>query len=182
MRFFSFMMKYSDFDIEIEGRKNGSYKFTYELEDDFFVLFEKALIDHGHLSVDLEMVKKNKLYEFIYHIEGEVELVCDRCLGKFMHPVKIDAVQIVKVGDEFKDIDERTVMVPESKKSINVAQWLYEDAALTIPYKKVHPLDENGNSTCNHEMLDILERYTISDKEEIKTDPRWDALKGLLNK
>ena len=175
-------MRYSDFEIEIEGRKNGKYNFSYELGDDFFVLFEKALIEHGHLFVELEMVRKNKLYEFNYHIEGEIELVCDRCLGKFMHPVKIDAVQIVKIGDEYKEVDERTLIVPESEKSINVAQWLYEDAALTIPYRKVHPTDENGNSTCNHEMLDILEKYSVVENEEIKIDPRWDSLKGLLNK
>jgi uncharacterized protein len=173
-------MKYRDFEIEIEGRKNGTYRFSYELSDDFFELFENSLLDKGSLSVELKMIKKNKLYEFIYHIEGEIELICDRCLGKFMQPVEVDAMQIVKVGDEYKEVDERTVMIPEAQKSINVAQWIYEDVALTVPLRKVHPDDENGNSTCDKEMLDILEKYSINEKEDTKIDPRWGALKDLM--
>jgi len=176
------MVKYKDFEIEIEGRKNGVYKFNYELGNDFFELFEKALIKHGNLAVNLDFVKKNRLLEFNYTIKGEIELVCDRCLDTFMHPVNIKTTQIVKVGEEEKEIDERTWMIKESRKSINVAQWFYEDAALTIPYRKIHPDDENGNSTCNPEMLKVLGKYTINDKEESNTDPRWDVLKDLLEK
>ncbi len=181
--FFPKMVKYSDFDIEIESRKNGTYKFSYVLEDEFFAFFEKSLIEHGRLEVDLEFVKKNKLLEFIYTIKGEIELVCDRCLDTFMHPVDVKNVQYVKIGDEYKEIDEQTIMIPSSWQKVNVAQWLYEDAALTIPYRKVHPLDENGNSTCNPEMLKILDKYAVEEADdEVYEDPRWSELKKLLNK
>ncbi len=175
------MVKYSDFDIEIEGRKNGTYRFSYILEDDFFAFFEKSLIEHGRLEVNLELIKKNKLLEFIYTVKGAIELVCDRCLDTFMHPVNINNVQYVKIGDAYKEIDEQTIMIPSSWQKVNVAQWLYEDAALTIPYRKVHPLDANGNSTCNPEMLKILDKYAIDETgNEPAEDPRWSELKKLL--
>jgi len=52
--FFPKMAKYSDFDIEIESRKNGTYKFSYVLDDEFFSFFEKSLIEHGELKVELD--------------------------------------------------------------------------------------------------------------------------------
>jgi len=174
------MVKIDFFDIEVSNRKNGTYKFSYVLEDDFFKLFENSLIEHGVLEVALELVKKNKILKFIYTIKGEIELVCDRCLGTFMHPVDIKNIQYVKIGEEYKEVDERTIIIPSTWEKVNVAQWLYEDAALTIPYRKVHPLDEEGKSKCNVEMLKILDNYLVKDAEVMQEDPRWNKLKSLL--
>ncbi len=176
------MVKISDFDIIIEGRKDGEYFFDYDLNDEFFSLFEHSLIEHANLKVNLLLNKKNKLFEFLYKIQGEIELVCDRCLDTFMYPINVEQTQLVKIGEEYNDTDEHMLIIPENQQSINVAQWLYEDAALTIPIRKIHPLDENGKSTCNPKMLTILNKYKVEDKEiEEKEDSPFEQLKSLLN-
>jgi uncharacterized metal-binding protein YceD (DUF177 family) len=46
-----------------------------------------------------------------------------------------------------------------------------------VPIRKVHPDDENGESTCDPE---IIKRITTEEKEESEgVDPRWEALKNL---
>jgi hypothetical protein len=39
----------------------------------------------------------------------------------------------------------------------------------------LHPDDENGNSTCDPEMLRLLEAMTPTES----VDPRWEALRKL---
>ena len=48
---------------------------------------------------------------------------------------------------------------------------------LNLPNRRQHPLDENGESTCNKEMVDLVNKYT--EVKEKSSDPRWDALKDL---
>ena len=61
---------------------------------------------------------------------------------------------------------------------IDLKDYIYELIFLNIPIRKVHPDDEDGNSTCNPEMLNKLEKYTTKD-ESSKIDSRWSKLNDL---
>jgi uncharacterized metal-binding protein YceD (DUF177 family) len=43
----------------------------------------------------------------------------------------------------------------------------------------VHPDDENGNSTCDSEMLNLLDSMQQKEHDENEIDPRWEKLKEL---
>jgi len=88
------------------------------------------------------------------------------------------------------------VVIPETEGTINLAWFLYEFVALAIPIKHVH-----APGKCNKQMTSKLKKHSVksdddeqffdsndaddvivtdddSDNEE-KTDPRWNALRGL---
>ena len=89
----------------------------------------------------------------------------------------------VKLGETPGEVEDDVLMIERDDHEIEVGQYLYEFIILALPYQKVHPDDSAGNSGCNQEMLKKLDAHRTkeSDKEE-KTDPRWDALKGIIEK
>ena len=85
------------------------------------------------------------------------------------------------------------VIVPEAEGEINIAWFLYEFIALTIPLKHVHPAGK-----CNKTMSMKLKKHSArsaddededdfddgSDADDMtneETDPRWDELKKLID-
>ena len=56
--------------------------------------------------------------------------------------------------------------------------FIYETICLALPHRIVHPDDENGNSTCNPEVLKKLESMSQTEKPQ-EIDERWAALKDL---
>jgi uncharacterized metal-binding protein YceD (DUF177 family) len=58
---------------------------------------------------------------------------------------------------------------------IDLSIYLFEYVVLLLPIKKTHPDDENGNTTCNP---DIIKR--INQHSEPEPDSRWEGLKGLI--
>ena len=67
--------------------------------------------------------------------------------------------------------------------SINLAPWMYEYVVVAMPMQCVHPDDEEGNPTCDPEMLKYLvdEDEAQSEEDEPINDPRWDILKEINN-
>ena len=57
--------------------------------------------------------------------------------------------------------------------------FVYESIMLALPIQVLHPDDENGNSTCNPEILKIMNEHSPDAKKEDEIDPRWEALKKL---
>ena len=56
---------------------------------------------------------------------------------------------------------------------------MYEYVATALPIRHVHPDDENGLSTCDSEMLNLLDKMQQKDDDEKEIDPRWEKLKEL---
>ena len=166
---------------------SASYK--YKVDDDFFKLIEAPGIEKGKLDVSLTVNKGISAYELNFHIEGVVIGICDRCLDEVEVDVDTDNVLKVKLGAEFSD-EEEILVIPEGEGIINVAWYIYEFAYLSLPYRIVH---EEGE--CNEQMqekLNGLMRYEngneegsddefVEEEEEKETDPRWNALKKILN-
>ena len=127
--------------------------------------------------------KKPGVFALHFSLEGRVEVVCDRCLEEFMMEISNTQTVFVKMGDNPGEVEDDVLIIGRDDHEIEVGQYLYEFIMLALPYQKVHPDDEEGNSTCNKEMLEKLNahRFEEPDKEE-KTDPRWDALKGIIKK
>ena len=163
-----------EFLISIKGLEPGEYHYDFVVEDAFFEQFTFQDIHHGKVRLSLDIEKESRLMVLVFHFEGALQLVCDRCLDTYSQPIQGDFRLIVKYGEKMEEVSDELVTIPYDDSYFDISQYVYEFVRLLIPMKRIHPDDENGNSTCDAEMLRKLEAY-----EEVKTDPRWDALKGL---
>lgn len=170
--------------------RDSSAVYNFKVDDEFFKLIEATEIQKGHLDVTLTVKKGIGSFRLDFHIEGFVIGVCDRCLDEVEVDVDTDNTLKVKLGDEFSDDDE-LMTIPEYEGKINVAWNIYEFAYLSLPCRIVH---EDGE--CNEEMQEALSDLIRYDNEDVavdesedsqdddmpkEIDPRWSALKKILN-
>ncbi len=172
------------YEIPFTGLKLGEHEFNYSIDETFFAMFESSPVQSGDLSVELLFDKKREtFFELSFRINGTVKADCDRCLSTFDLFIEGEHKILVKADDSEadSDVDEPDIMyINLSTNHLNIAQDLYELILVSIPYRKVHPLDEEGNSTCNPDMLKHLNSHLAD--EETKVDPRWKALEELKKK
>ena len=132
------------------------------------------------------MEKKERLMLFFFAFSGKVRTECDRCLEEIDWPVEGNETICVKLSDTETSDDENVVILPESAFKVDLAQWMYELVAVSMPIRCIHPDDADGNSTCNPEMLKYIsegtengEWETENGDENEEIDPRWEALLKL---
>ena len=167
------------YTIPLSGIKEGQHTIDFKIGKEFFELFEESEIKEGCLIAHVEMEKRSSHIEVLIRISGSVKISCDRCLEMFYHPVDCENNLLVKFGKKLEDIDPDIISVPIDEHELDLEQYFYEYILLSLPIKRVHPEDEDGNSSCDPEMLKRLEELIV--EEEIENDPRWDDLKKLMN-
>ena len=169
--------------MRISGLGEGDYDFSFELDKQFFDSIERPGIENGKVQAGVILEKKQGVITLHFSLTGEVEVVCDRCLESFN--AGVDTVQkiFVKLGDTPGEIEDDVVVIGKNDHEIEIGQFMYEFIVLALPIKRIHPLDGDGNSTCKQEMLQKLEDYRAKYKEQNdQSDPRCDALKGIIEK
>ena len=165
-----------------------SAEYEYQLDNQFFADLDAPEVQKGHVNVTLNVRKTSGIYQLDFHLEGKVIVICDRCLDEMEQPIETEERLKVKLGSEFSEIDD-IVVVPEEDGYINVAWFVYEFIALSIPMKHTHP-----SGKCNKEMVGKLNKhlrmvadeddFESTEKEETETreiDPRWNELKKILD-
>ncbi len=160
--------------------KNQDNNFNYEITNDFFECFDYGDIKEGAVDCNLDIIKENDTYTFLFHFEGKVKVTCDRCLDEFDYSIKQDYKLFVKQGNYTNEDAEDIVILSFEENEINISQYIYEYIHLALPLQKIHPDDKKGKSTCNAEMLKKIEE--LSQQEESNNqeiDPRWDVLKKM---
>ena len=172
----------SKYEISFFGLKVGQHEFEFEIDQKFFECFEKSEIKTGNLKAKVVLNKQPGLLELNIRIVGYVQVVCDRCLEDFDMTLKCKGELYVKFGGSYEEIDEKVIVLKANAHHLNLSQFLYEYIHLSIPYKRVHPDDENGNSTCNKEMLNLIQESSFEEEKQEETDPRWKGLIDLQKK
>ena len=165
-------------------------EYQYQLDNLFFVELDAPEVQKGKVDVTLKVRKTSGVYQLDFHTEGHVVVICDRCLDEMVQPIETDDRLRVKLGAEYSE-DDDMVVVPEEDGYINVAWFIYEFIALSIPMKHVH-----APGKCNKEMVDKLSKHlrTVKDEEDDdfedmeeaeeeprEIDPRWNELKKILD-
>lgn len=170
-----------EYIIKFVGLKEGKHIFNYTIEDKFFTLFEKSLINKALIQVRVELDKTSNLLTLMFYITGKLIQQCDRCLEDVDIPIETEEKLIVEFGDQASDISDvdNIQILEHSATELNIAQHIYDYITLQVPYRTIHPDDANGKPTCNPEMLAKLNEHLTNNNED--TDPRWDKLKSLLN-
>ena len=165
-------------------------EYEYRLDNQFFADLDAPEVQKGQVNVALKVRKTSGIYQLDFHTEGEVIVACDRCLDEMEQPIEADDRLRVKLGAEYSEIDDM-VVVPEEDGYINVAWFIYEFIALSIPMKHVH-----APGKCNKDMVSKLSKHLRvsgddeddddflkedSSDEPQTIDPRWSELKKILD-
>jgi uncharacterized metal-binding protein YceD (DUF177 family) len=157
------------------------HDFSFELDQEFFATLERPEIEKGKLTAEVILEKKPGVLTLHFHIRGEVEVICDRCLDSFMTGIDTSQHLFVKMGDHPGELEEDVIMIHRDDHEIEVGQFIYEYIVLTLPYKRIHP-ERNGIPGCNPEMISMLKAHSETKERQQSNDPRWNALKGLIEK
>lgn len=181
------------YKVELKNMREDSAKYEYTLDNQFFADIDAPEIQKGKLKVDLSVKKSLGVYVLNFHTEGMVIVPCDRCLDDMELEVETDDSLKVKLGLTFSEEDD-IVVVPEEDGYINVAWFIYEFIALSLPMKHVH-----APGKCNKGMMGALSKHlrTSDDEDRLEDgyveedesldddnreiDPRWTELKKILN-
>lgn len=177
--FFKRVISKSEYIITFSTLSEGNHQLIYLIDNEFFASFEDSLIERGKIKITLDINKSGEVCIFEFTIDGTVNVECDRCLDTF--DLKIFAVETmyIKTGEPESSDIENVIYISKDDNQLDLKQYIYENILINIPYRKVHPDNERGESTCNREMLEQLEKHLV--KTSDNTDPRWDKLKDLLN-
>jgi len=169
--------------IRISGLGEGRHDFSFELDQKFFASFKQTEIEYGRVRAEVVLEKKHGLLSLHFKLEGEVSVVCDRCLEPFLAEINASHIIFVKIGRSPDAVEDDVMFIGKDDHEIEIGQHMYEFIILALPFKRVHPSDEAGNSLCNPEMLEKLEAHKAKEvNKSDQIDPRWDALKGIIEK
>ena len=164
-----------------------TYTFDYKLGDEFFESIDGPEVRHGIINVSLSVVRLSSVFELEFRIEGKVTVICDRCLDDMEIPIETINRLIVTFGEAYVETSDEQIIVSEDEGFIDVAWYIYEFTALSIPVKHIH---ESGG--CNEIMTSKLKELCVDEVNEEEEDvsdategqrpidPRWNALRNLI--
>ena len=158
------MGKLDSYKVDLKGMTSDTVSYRWQADNDFFSAVQGPEIKQGLLDVTLQVKRTAGAYMLDFQLRGEVEVMCDRCLGPMSLPIESLSTLRVVMGEEFAD-DGDMVTIPEREGIIDVAWNIYEFAALQIPLRHVH-------ADCE---------VMAEAPEEEKIDPRWEELRKIVN-
>lgn len=173
------------YNINFASLPDGIHKFDYHVDDIFLDQFDLSLVKVADVQVHLVMNKTVHCLELEFDIKGTVELPCDICADEFDLAIENTELILAKLVAEVpaENNELNVVYISDGHHSISVAQMIYEIIMLSIPMRKVHPLDDNDNPTCNPIVLDYLDQsldnLAETADENKKINPIWEELKKL---
>lgn len=153
----------------------GAHHFEYTVDDDFFAAFEGSEISRGDVDVQVDVQKQPSLLTLDFRMQGDVEVACDRCLGEFRMPVAYEGSLQVKFAEDAPESDGEILWLHPVEGEVNLAQYIYESIVLSLPYQRVHPLDTNGEPTCDPEMLKRFRIVSGDEFDEMFPEEAGDA-------
>lgn len=172
------------YDIDIYGLEEKSYDYDFESDSTFFAEMNQELIEEGQFKTSLVLDKSATMIQLFFTITGRLGLVCDRSLEAFEEPIAIKSRHILKFGDHNEELTDEIEIIHRNTTRINVAQYIFDLIALSLPMKRLHPRYRTEEATDQEEVL-IYSTTTNTDEalddhpKEANPDPRWDVLKKL---
>lgn len=161
-------------------------EFNYEMDAKFFAVAEPIEVRDAAVRARLEVVRRSDtVFEMHLHCEGTLTIPCDRCLGDLLLPVDTDYdFSVTHTGTDYDDDGEGRVTLPAGEPELDLEPIVRDTVLLAIPLTHSHDADE-----CDGKVIDALARHSIDEEpvqesnptEDVSADPRWDALKDILN-
>lgn len=173
------------YNIAIQGLADKRHIFEFEGDDRFFASFEQDIIENGSFKAVITLDKSATMLRLQFDIQAAIGLLCDRSLDEYTENITLSEQYLYKFGHKHEVIDESIEIIPFGESEINVAQHLFDFIALAVPMKKLHPrfrAEEEEENDFGFEENTKNEKDNHTQQETDSSDPRWAALKSLLNK
>jgi uncharacterized metal-binding protein YceD (DUF177 family) len=173
-----------EFEIAFVGLKPGDHEFSYEIDEKFFVEYPPRDFSNILAKVRLMLEKNTSFMILKFEVGGTVNLVCDRCGNTIHHQLWEDFEVLVKLVDNPEQMNEEEEdpdvhYIGRGESHLNVESWIYEFILLSIPTHPICDDDEKGESTCNKQVLEMLNK--MNDKGEQSQNPIWKDLDKFRN-
>ncbi len=160
----------------------GAHEFEFHVDSAFFKHFEGSEISEGDVGVYIDVEKSSTFMTLECSMDGEVKVVCDRCLDEYFEPVEFDGkltVSFIGGLEDDENSEDEVMNMEQGDTEVNLAQYIYESICLSLPMQHFHPDDEEGNSTCNEEMLAKLNELQAQAQQTKEESSPWNKLKNL---
>ena len=184
------------YKIDLLSSGLGGKTFEYEIGNDFFAEIG-GLVQRGNIHTTVVCLSAGSVYKFRIHSIGTVIVPCDRCLSDLELRIETADDLNVKLGSEYAD-DGDCVIVPESEGYLDLAQFIYEFIALSMPMTcchepgkcddaMMHELSRHQSTRSGYEDAEREDSAEIGDapdeamgeNSDEPIDSRWAALKQL---
>ena len=141
----------------------GKHEYRFHIGKEFFSLIENSEFDDGDIIVDIIAERYSNYININSFLDGELKVICDRCLDEFMIPIEGENRLSIRITDDIPEYNEEDSETEEDIMYINtdeeesdLTMYIYESIYLALPIQRLHADDENGESTCNPDMLKYL--------------------------
>lgn len=167
----------NDFSVNILGLSKKEHSFNFHLGESFFAKYGTEVVSKGEFDALVVLDKRETLIEASFSINGKANLICDRSLDPFDHPIEIEKKLRIKFGETAEEVSDEIIIIPHDQTWLDVGQFMYEFIVLEIPIKKIHPrfAEEEEDDDLSADLKLIYQ----SEKSEDDIDPRWEQLKKL---
>ncbi len=173
--------------LKIKTLPFGTHAVECHVDESFFNNEEQNEVRRASVDVTVNVTRKS---ENTYHLEischGTLTTACDRCLDDLDLPVDVEyPLNVEQMGTELDDSSDELLIVPSDWRELDTAPIVRDTILLSIPMTHCH----DNIDDCNHDMLQVLDRHRVeavpdidddNDSETNGTDPRWEALKKLI--
>lgn len=176
------MNELRQYEIPIFGLENKRYEYDFQSGDAFFDVLEQELIEKGNVSTHLVLNKSETMIRLDFQITGTVEQTCDRSLDLYNEPINLERLLLLKFSDHNEELTDEIELIERNTHSINIARYIFEFIATSMPMKKLHPRFRDEDEQDDEESEGKLIYRSDSDEEktdEPTIDPRWAALRKL---
>ena len=174
------MNNFKQFAIQFIGMKEGMHELKYTIDNFFFKNIEYSVIKNGEFDVTVYFEKQSRLFNVEIEFSGKVTSTCDRCLAGIQLPISGSEQLIVKFSEEPRD-EFDIVYLPMKAVEINLARYIYEFIALSLPITRVYDCKNDKPIPCDLETLSKLEENRNIEIEENQTNPIWESLKNKFD-
>lgn len=154
------MNQQNTYILKLKELPKGKSVFEFKLNNKFFAQYENVDISNGTVNVKISVEKRLANIELAFDLQGVIMVICDRCLEEMPLPISYQENILVKFSKEFNDSDE-IIVIDDTEGEFDVSWLLYEMTVMAVPVQHSHP-----SGLCNKEMIEIYNKYIVSDKYE----------------
>lgn len=166
-------VKRRDYLMEFNKLHPGQNTLEFSIHDMFLESMGSTIRGMQALAT-VQVNKTETMYQIDVHLEGTMQLTCDRCLDNFDCPIKGDYGLILKLSETENYDDDEIVYISPGTHEYDLSQFLFDVSMLSIPLKKTC---DQAQKACNPEVTQRLSQIDTMDEDE--KDPRWEELKKI---
>lgn len=170
-----------EYDIAFVGLKPGIHVFEYRVDDKFFAPFGEQDFTNCTANIKLTLEKNTGFMQLQFDVDGNTNVLCDRCGNTLNKQLWDEFTIIVKVTEDPDKMNEEeedpdVYYIGRGESHLHVADWLFEFVNLAVPFQKMCSEQEMGGPNCNVEVLQKLQQM---EEDVLKASSKNPLMKGL---